>query len=69
MENELRILIKGKSTKTITQISGESGISRNRITTLISGEEWPRNVQLSTLDKVVGAVGYRVKVSFEPIND
>ena len=69
MENELRILVKGKTKKTITQIAADSGISRNTITTLISADECPRDVKVSTLDKVASALGYRVKVSFEPIND
>lgn len=69
MDNEFRILVKGKSKKTITQISKEAGLSRNTISTLINSGEWSRDTKLSTLDKLASALGYSVKVTLVEVKE
>lgn len=66
-DNELRIIVKGKSDKPIKQIAKEAGLSRNTVTSLISPDGWPRDTKLSTLDKLAAALGYTVKVSLEKL--
>lgn len=65
-DNELRIIVKGKSDKTIKQIAKKAGLSRNTVTSLISPDGWPRDTKLSTLDKLAYALGYRMEISFKP---
>lgn len=69
MDNEFRILIRGKSKKTITQVAEDAGLSRNTLTSLLHPDGWPRSVKLSTLDKLAAALGYRVKVELEKVNN
>lgn len=67
-ENPLLILIK-RSKITVLRIAEISGISRNTISRLCDVEGMPRKVRLETLDNIAQAVGYRVKLSFEPIGE
>lgn len=67
-DNELRIIVKGKSDKPIKQIAKDAGLSRNTVTALISPNGWPPDTKLSTLEKLAAALGYRIKVTLEQIN-
>lgn len=68
MDNELRIIVKGKNDKSLTKLAEEAKISRNTIAALIAPlNDLPRDTKLSTLDKLAGALGYRVNVTFEKL--
>lgn len=65
--NDLRIIVKGKSNKSIKQIALEAGLSRNTVTSLIAPDGWPKDTKFSTLHKLAAALGYRVTVTLEQV--
>ena len=68
MDNELRIIVKGKNDKPVSQLAKEAGVSRNTIAALIEPlDGLPRDTKISTLDKLARVLGYRVNVTFERI--
>ena len=70
MDNELRIIVKGKNDKSLTKLADEAGVSRNTIAALIAPlNSLPRDTKLSTLDKLAAALGYRVNVTFEKVDN
>ena len=69
-DNELRILVKGKQDKSLTELAKEAKVSRNTIAALISPlGGLPRDTKISTLDKLARVLGYRVNVTFEKIGN
>lgn len=66
MLNPLRDITQSCKTP-VYKVADQLGLSRATLVRLTAKDGLPRNVPLTTLDKVAAAYGYRVEVNFVPL--
>lgn len=67
MSNELTGIVTPEISWSISKVARQTKLSRPTVTKLLTATVIPRETKLETLDKMAKFYGYRVIVSFEPI--
>lgn len=68
MQNQLFKIVR-QNRQPVYKLAKEIGVSRVTIGNLIADDVMPRNVQLSTLDKIAAGLGYEVRLDFVPMDN